>query len=330
MSDDDVWGTAEGSDDDSQLMEVSSQRIQYVELPERSSGGGKPSKCNEASCPGCFTACRRSVSLSTVSIVFLSVATFDTVLSVAVVRACAPVTNDFGILTIMNPDCALFCVVALQAGLLLANTNDTNAQELFAEVYTVPNATNGTTVQPGEVAYDQLLFYSLAAIFITVGFILLSFDAVIGENNLQLVAAVVTSVLMTAYVIFKYFSSGYVAISQSAKSVCVGRTLTHRVLSAVPPVRFLGPLWAQIRLYVLIIKLVCQVFIRARDSRLCDPLSHSLLFLQVTYFGIFYSVSQSFGFKDSKIIGSSESILSCYAGYKRYLAVSSGLTKCMS
>jgi hypothetical protein len=39
------------------------------------------------------------------------------------------------------------------------------------------------------------------------------------------------------------------------------------------------------------------------------------------YFVLFYFVVQSFGFKDSKIIGSSESLLSRYAAYKRFLAV---------
>ncbi len=60
--------------------------------------------------------------------------------------------------------------------------------------------------------YDLLLFYAVSAIFIAVSFLMLSFDAVIGENYLQLVAAVATSVLMTAYVVFKYASPACVVV----------------------------------------------------------------------------------------------------------------------
>ncbi len=42
---------------------------------------------------------------------------------------------------------------------------------------------------------------------------------------------------------------------------------------------------------------------------------------QVLYFVLFHFVVQSFGFKDSKVIGSSESILRSYGSYKRFLAV---------
>ena len=61
----------------------------YVELPAKYEEQRiQLVKLNEATCPGCITACRRSIALSTVSIIFLVVASLDAALSIGVVRVC--------------------------------------------------------------------------------------------------------------------------------------------------------------------------------------------------------------------------------------------------
>lgn len=93
----DIWGSVdagtysdledEDDDEDDELGPRISATIKYVELPAKYDAPRvKLVKLNEATCPGCITACRRSIALSTVSIIFLVVASFDAVLSVAVVR----------------------------------------------------------------------------------------------------------------------------------------------------------------------------------------------------------------------------------------------------
>lgn len=93
----DIWGSVDAGtysdleddddDEDDELGPRISATIKYVELPAKYDAPRvKLVKLNEATCPGCITACRRSIALSTVSIIFLVVASFDAVLSVAVVR----------------------------------------------------------------------------------------------------------------------------------------------------------------------------------------------------------------------------------------------------
>jgi hypothetical protein len=96
---DDVWGTGgdgeimsemgEGDDDDEDdfLGPRVSATIKYVELPAKYDDMRvRLVKLNEATCPGCITACRRAVAISTVSVIFLVAVSVDVALSIAEVR----------------------------------------------------------------------------------------------------------------------------------------------------------------------------------------------------------------------------------------------------